>query len=189
MRLGDASNTIGGSTMTDPIAVEMYKQVLEACAAEHDQLAGISQLLDSKAQATAATSGIFIAASFAFVQDITVKLPTLYIAFLGPSIGLLLLSVFFAILGMWLQRAIGRPTAEFVQKLILDLLKKVGPDDIGTRAGGFYGDQVHEWLPALQRLRIVVKRKSRFVVTSQLFLLLALVSISILTVIYILKGV
>lgn len=175
--------------MTDPIAVEMYKQVLEACEAEHGQLTGISQILDSKAQATAATAGIFIAAAFAFVQEITTRIPTLYIAFLAPSIGLLLLSVFFAVLGMWLQRTIGRPTAEFVRQLIFDLLKTDGPDAIGTRAGGFYGDQVQEWLPALQRMRIIVRRKSRFVAASQLFLLLALASVSILTIVYLMKGV
>lgn len=167
----------------------MYKQVLGACEAEHSQLTGISQILDSKAQATAAIAGVFIAAVFAFVQDISGRIPSLYIAFLAPSLGLLLLSIFFAVLGMWLQRTIGRPTAEFVRQLILDLWKTDGPDAIGARAGGFYGDQVQEWLPALQRLRIIVRRKSRFVAASQLFLLLALGLVSILTIVYLAKGV
>jgi hypothetical protein len=175
--------------VTDPTEVEMYRQVLAACEAEQDQLNGISQILDSKAQASATTAGIFIAAAFAFIRNITVEIPTLYIMFLAPSIGLLLLSVLFSVLGMWLQHAIGRPKAEFVRQLILDLLKTEEPNAIGARAGGFYGDQVQEWLPALQRLRVIVKRKSRFVTASQLSLLLALVSVSILTIMYIMKGV
>jgi len=183
-------DSLDGDPMDDQTSLEMYKRVLETCEAEYDGLTRIFQILDSKAQATAATAGVFLAAAFAFVRDLRGKTapPAVYTSIFVASLSLLLVAVFFALLATWIQHLMSRPTVEFVRKLIIDLVTKEGSEAIGSRATGFFGDETREWIPALQRMRIVVRRKGRFVAYSQLSLLLSLVCVSALTITYVIRG-
>jgi hypothetical protein len=53
------------------LSINLYKQALDASILEWEKLAERFRDLDSKAQATARISGIFIAAAFAFIQQLS----------------------------------------------------------------------------------------------------------------------
>lgn len=169
------------NTRNKEIEEFLRSEALSAYREEHEALLGSFRDLDSKAQATIAIAGVFLAASFAFVRQISENSEFVLKMALSLNICLLVSAILCAVLAMRLRKTIKPPSARLISKLTNDLLASEGT--LSKRLPGFYGDQSAQWARAIASIDPIVDKKARLVRLAQLALVIAILCIAATTIV------
>jgi hypothetical protein len=163
--------------------MEVLKQILKSCEDEYNYCNQSFQALDSKANATGGISGILLAATFAFVEQFKATENNISLIFLILIILLLILSMSFSVLSMWVKKIKSPPISKLLFNDVIGLYKEGGLGVIEKRIDDIYGQQIRNWFPAIDSFINALNRKGKRLKFAQRFLVVASLSIAILTVI------
>ena len=168
--------------MKESIATtELLQSTLSAYTEEYRELNDTWKYLDNKAQGNIAVSGIFLAGVFAFVRALSATSALYEKEFLTGAVITLLLSVACAILVLRIRKFRGAPLGDTLNRLIQDLL---GSKETGSteRFDNFLQDQVKMWSRVNKQLHSVNQSKATYLFWSQVFLLVAIGIVAVLTI-------
>jgi hypothetical protein len=163
---------------TPALIQALQKEVLEFYRKEFDQLSTIFRDLDSKAQGTITISGFALSALLAFVARSKAFEGDLGIL-IWVVVGALVLAAICSVLALRVRRIQVAPSGDEVRSLVNDL-RKVDESELPLRSAFFYGDVARLWVPCIDGHRKKNEVKGRYVWAAQLFLLLALLAMSIM---------
>ncbi len=156
-----------------PSEHDMLASVVEACEFEYKDLQDSWRLLETKAQALASVSGVFIAGAFAFARDLAAGASRGTKFFLIVAVGMLLITTAYAVAALFVRPVRSPMGASGTSKLVDDLLRVSTPDDFGTRYCNYLRDQGRAWEVALQSFRTTNQIKARWLAAGQAILLVA----------------
>jgi hypothetical protein len=148
---------------------------------EHEQLSEGWRQLDNKAQSTAAIGGVFMAATFAFLQSSSVKLVLEQKIGLSVVVILLVISISLAVFSMLIEDIPMPPTSSNVARMVTDALRQ-NETELTERFIGLLADTIDPWIQVNDTLIKKIKRKGEKVKWSQYSLLFAAISLSLLTI-------
>ena len=142
--------------------------------------------LDTKAQGSIAIAGIFIAGVFAFIQKIDTNAYPLNKEVLALALLFLMLSVGLAMKVLALQTLDGPPLGGFVDQLVENLqLFSKDDSDFLSRISSLSYDQVLAWRNAEKQLDDVTHQKAQNLWAAQIFLMLAIFTVALMTMLQI----
>jgi len=169
--------------------IEVLKQILKSSKDEYNYYHQHFQALDSKANAIGGISGILLAATFAFGDQFKATANNLSLIFFIFIILLLILSMFFSVLSMWVQKIKSPPISELLFDEIIDLYKEGGIKFIEERIDRIYGQHIKNWFPAIESFRNAISHKGKWLKFALCLLIAASLSIAILIAISIINKV
>jgi hypothetical protein len=156
---------------------------LDAFKAEYSDLSDTWRHLDGKAQGTAATAGIFLAAAFAFVRSFSEgQVPTGSRPALVIANVLLVASVILAVLALRIREVTAAPFGDRLEELTNDLMRIKNNEERRSRASDFIREQIEMWRRVNNEMSAENERKACLILTSQVLLLLAVLSVASITV-------
>lgn len=163
---------------------ESFRQaVLDAYLIEYKELSETGRGLESKAQGSIAVAGIFIAAAFAYIRDITPIALSPEKILLGLAILLLVLSVILSILALRVRKVTAPPLGEFTHYYIKDLLQVTDEAAFQEYLPVVFNDHATRWLNIKQETYKLNQIKARYLWSAQLFLMASILTVALLTLI------
>ncbi len=133
-----------------------------------------------------AIAGIFLAAVFAFVRAITSLPQSVWTQIiLVAVIVLLVISVLLAVIALRVREVAAAPLGEELEKLTADLLKVEDEQERVARTSNLLWDQIRLWRRVNEQVHKENSNKAALVLKAQLFLLLSVCAVAILTVLVI----
>lgn len=162
---------------------QLRDDLLAACQSEHDDQVSQLRDLDGKAQALLGIVGLFLAAAFAFVDQLGERLPPTGSVLVLTTVALagLLLAVVFALATLWLRAVPAAPLVSGTVEPALRLLEIADGEELQQRYGLLIHDQSRLWLRAIAELRQANRRKGKLVRGAQVTLALAVAAVALLT--------
>ena len=158
---------------------EMYRCALEESIREWNQVAQRFRDLDSKAQATATVSGVFIAAAFAFIEQLSIQKEWYVLGIVSIGLFLLASSVVLSVVAMKIRTHRGTPGGKYTLVLIEDVLRAAeNGRDIGKLEVGFYVEHATQWQQGAHAIRESNKRKGRTIEVAQWLLVVAILIVA-----------
>ena len=150
---------------------------------EHAELSEAWKLLDTKAQATTAIAGVFVAASFAFVRNSAFH-PSFYEKILlGLTVAALVISIYFALSAMRIRQVPMPITGiETLQDVIAIFKKHTLPESLDNRYNGLLEDSITKWGCVNSSLSSSLICKSKSLARSHGSLMIAALLILLLTI-------
>lgn len=162
--------------------LEILRLTLEACSKEGDALADTWKVLETKAQATVVTAGIFITAIVSVTNDTGTSRPPIASLVLVVSLLSLGLAIWCAVLALLVRSVTAHPGAKEYDTLALDLLG-LPPEEIRERLPGFYQNAIILWRQSSEEHRRANDEKADYLSFSQLALFMASVLAALLAVV------
>ena len=156
---------------------------IQSFSDEYKDLYDTWKSLDGKAQASATIAGIFLAAAFAIAKDIPAAFLPFQRILLAISIGLLVVTVCFCLVGLLVRRIYAPPIGENTKGLVEDLLPSLSPSKKGARLSRFIKDRFDLWDVANSDLKQKCSRKAIWVSIAQGTLLAAIAAATAVTII------
>jgi ABC-type multidrug transport system fused ATPase/permease subunit len=157
----------------------LLKTVLELYREEYKVIGENLHNLEGKAQGSVAIAGIFIAGAFAYLQK---NITLLHYQKIILCIGIifLLICVGFSILALRIRKLPAAPMGQYLDKLVSDLLRGNDPELL-QRLPLIVNDQITSWREVRIGLVAANHRKGRYVWNGQIFLVMAIAFVGILT--------
>ena len=172
--------------MTHTDSTMVLESTLGAYREEYRELSESSRHLEGKAQGTAAISGIFIAAVFAFVQAISsITQPVWTQALLVTALVFLVIGVLLAVLALRVREVAAPPLGKDLETLVTDFLEIEDEGERQNRLPNLIRDQIGIWREVNEQVHEVNKNKAAMVLWSQALLVLSVGAVSILTILVI----
>ena len=172
--------------MTNQPTTHKYK-LLEAALAsyreEYRDLADDWKGLETKAQGSVAVAGIFLAALFAFVRELTANSGPLESVLLAVAVLTLLVSVGYAIAALRIRDIAASPLGKHLKPLVQHLLATPDLEANPDRATNFLNDHIRMWHETNENMHHENDRKAGHVLRSQVCLMAAIAAVAILTVV------
>lgn len=167
-------------------AVTTRKQLLEfaltRASHEHAELSETWKALDTKAQATATIAGIFVAAAFVFVRNTNLQLAGYETLLLTLAVLFLVGSIALSVLAMEV-RSVSMPlTGDEARKMVGEILQTAESEHT-ERLTNLFADTVTGWASVNDELRGAIECKGSRVLWAQGSLLLAAITMALLTAI------
>jgi hypothetical protein len=157
--------------------------VIDRAEYEHTELSEAWKLLDTKAQATTATAGVFVAAAFVFVRNTSLALNCSEKILLGLIVATLVGTIIFAIRAMRITEvAMSTTGSEALDQIEAIFEKHTLPESLDDRFVGFVADVTRTWIGVNQDLRKKLVHKADLVRISHGMLLGATLLVLLLTV-------
>lgn len=167
----------------DELKEFLCSTALEAYQNEYDGLLASWRNIEGKAQSTASVSGVFIAATFAFAREISSQTNLQNLDLLKKlvllSIICLVISVISALLVMWVRSLPAPPGGWVIEEMVNDILNS--HDSVKARFPAFLQDQLRMWRNTNKYLRKANTTKASLLKSSQIFLLVAILSAALST--------
>jgi len=160
----------------------LLQEALISYKEEYEEYSDLWHKLDSKAQATISISGIFLAAIFAFIRILSESAACTEKYFLSGSIILLSFTVLCGLGVLWIKSVPCAPYGTAIKEFFDDLLEsdqEITPDDIDA----FTKDKIDLWENTNNDTYKVITTKGRILLLAHVFLVLAILLVSILTII------
>ena len=156
---------------------------IERSEHEHAELSDSWKLLDTKAQATTATAGVFVAASFAFIRNSQLHLETLERVFLALTIVALVVAIIEAIRSMRIRVVEMPPTgAETLEEIKKIFVKHTLPESLEERYCGLLNDTLEQWVTVNNQIRNELQVKATRLSSSHRSLIVAAMLVLFLTI-------
>ena len=168
--------------MNSKSSVEVFEFAFARVESEYEELNESWKQIDAKSQATATISGIFIAASFAFVRNAAFTLNNYEKVFLVLLVLVLILSIVMSIRAMLVRLVPVPPTPENIAEMVSELLE-TEEHEHEERHGALIADTINAWIPVNRKLRVDVAEKAGKLVVAQRSLLAAAFLMALLTVV------
>jgi hypothetical protein len=149
----------------------LWQVALDSYRDEHEDLSEVARALETKAQATVATAGVFVGAVLALTRDRLGHASTLSLSVIVLAIALLALSVMAAGLVLRVQPVEKPPQGIGVEELCKDILPFVADADFANRLVSFKVDQVNQWRSYSTARLLANDRKAERLRWAQLLLL------------------
>ncbi len=161
---------------------QLLAGALQSYRDEYKELSDTWRHVEGKAQGTITVSGIFLAAAFAFVRDLTgAGTGLLEKSILAVAVGMLTATVILAVLSLRVREVVAPPLGESLDEMITDLSGVTDAAEIAERLPRFVGDQLQMWKNANEAVDQVTKGKAGLVAWAQRLLLLAIALVAVLT--------
>ncbi len=139
------------------------------------------KLLDGKAQATATIAGIFVAAIFAFVRNLSMNLSGVEIALLCFGVISLCLSIGFAVRAMVIRDVMLPPTGKHILSESKEMLNSVSSErELEERYVRMLFDTTDSWTDSTEDLAGKVQEKGAVVAYAQWGLLFSIIFFAVL---------
>lgn len=167
---------------TPRVDLDLLKLALQAHGEAYKDLTQSWRGVETKAQGTAAVAGVFLAGAFAFARELPQNVRPEASRLLIGTVLLLILSAIIALWSQRIQQMPYPPSSVSVHQWIEDIRRSDPADERSARLVGFYEDYNDAWLTTNTRLITIINRKARFVLVSQVALLIAGVLVAVLTV-------
>jgi hypothetical protein len=156
---------------------ELLKTVLASYEREYKELSETWRHIDDKAQANVTIVGIFLGATFIFVQASLVKdttpLSLTMNKLLFLAIILLVGSAVFSIIALKVKKVIMGPTGQHLAELVNDLLQEAVPSS--KRIDNFLRDQTQLWATANTDIQKKNTTKACLLFIGQILLIFSIV--------------
>lgn len=161
---------------------QLLAGALQSYRDEYKELSDTWRHVEGKAQGTITVSGIFLAAAFAFVRDLTgAGTGLLEKSVLAVAVGTLTATVILAVLSLRVREVVAPPLGESLDEMITDLSGLTHAAEIAERLPRFIGDQLEMWKNANEAVDRVNKGKAGLVAWAQRLLLLSIGLVAVLT--------
>lgn len=157
---------------------DLLQFALGAAESEYKELSDTWRMLDGKAQATTAVSGIFVAVALAYMRDGGATVLRDYQSLIILTLLALLVSVVLAVISMLVRTVPMAPSSENALAMVKDLVVRPNTE-LDDRYEGLLGDTLESWLPVNQALRATNGRKADWLRGSQISLLVAAALVSV----------
>lgn len=158
---------------TDDLQERLVRDALGAYKEEHSELSEIWHNLDGKAQGTIAVSGIFLAGMLAFVRALSERVILIEKLLFTATVGLLSLSIIFALLVLLVRSVSSAPLGESLDELTDDLLR--AEDGTSTeRLLDFSRDYARMWKTTNREVEKVNEKKAGHLIKAQILLVVAI---------------
>ena len=159
---------------------DLLQQAVDSCRQEHQDLSSQWANLDSKAQSAITVSGVFLAATLAFIRELTATASDLERILLTATLALLIVSTVFALLVVRLRPIVGAPCGAPLTDMIDDL---VSVDDGASpqRLRNFARDHARLWRKANESVSDAVTHKARHLQRAQWLLFGAILAAAAVT--------
>ena len=167
--------------MGEKSKTDLLEFAFASAEAEYKDLSETWKLIDTKAQATTAIAGVFLAAVFNFVRPPGVSLAAPLTFLLGLSVGALVVSVLFALLAMRVRSVPALPASEEAARMVTDLLA-MPEAELEARHRGLLADTVNVWLPVNRQLQAANATKASWLERAQWCLMGAAILVAIVTI-------
>lgn len=154
----------------------LRKTLLDSYQDEYKEISDIWRVLETKAQGNIAIAGIFIAGAFAFIGKI--ERQTFW---LEKELLFLVISVVFSVLVLKVRQVYFPPMGGFIDQMFIDHLKITNDDELLARFPRFINDQAKAWEKVKINLERQNKLKARFLGFAQWFLLIAILTVALAT--------
>jgi hypothetical protein len=163
----------------------LKKAALEAYLHEYKELTETWRGLEGKAQGSITVAGIFIAASFAYVREISTMRP--YEKWLlGIAIALLVISVIFSIIVLKLRKVPPPPLGGFVSYYVRSLIEVNKNEDFQEATQIFFNKHTTKWQSVIEQMYKTNETKAKYLWLAQLILMIAIVIVACLSLFMIL---
>jgi hypothetical protein len=160
--------------------LELARTQLDAYRQENGHLNATWGSLETKSQGTAAVAGIFLAAVFAFVRDLTAGAPPSPVTWgLLLATGLLVLSVVGCLRALWRREVLRPPLGDETRALVADLLEA---EEHVEQLPRFYIQWSRQWATVNDRIHTANESKAYWLLCSQLCLLIAILIVGAITI-------
>lgn len=161
---------------------EIMQFAYDCSAREHEELSDTWKLLDTKAQATAAIAGVFVAAAFAFVRNTSLNVGPTEKWLLSLALLFLTASILCAVLAM-VVRPISMPlSGADAAKSVGDVLRQ-SESELPERQTNLIADAVTQWAGVNDEIRNALVSKGKRVEQSQAALVAATLIVTSLTIV------
>ena len=161
----------------------MRKATLDAYLEEYKQLKETWRSIETKAQGSIAVAGIFIAGGLAFLTKLEAHLGRADKALLFIGLTCLIGSVILSILVLRTKVANVPPLGSIVGAYALGMLRLKSVDDLEVHTGAFFRDVVTGWRNIIGEVTAANASKARTLWVAQLFLILAILVVAVLSLI------
>lgn len=160
----------------------LLSQMITASLADYREYFEVWRVVEAKAQSTVGICGIFLAAIFAFSNDLANKNKELLSlqVLLTFALGFLILAIIFALFALRLRYIPPSPTGASLE-LIDDLLRVTDEAELDARTRAHSQDQHALWTAATNEFEASLRNKSQALLYSQTFLTLGIVTVCVLT--------
>jgi hypothetical protein len=166
------------------------KVILDSYGKEFDQLAATFRDLDAKAQGTAATAGVFLAATLAYLNRPNPLGSTLAKTLMTFAVFGLIWSIMFSLRALAIRLTAEQPSGDEVRDLIRVITRVPGDDEeqLHSRLLCVYGDAAILWEKCVRERRETNEEKALDVWSAQKSLTLTAFAISFLIMSLIMNG-
>jgi len=158
----------------------LEKEVVAAYQLEYQDLLATFQGLDTKAQGTITTNGIFLAGIFAFLNAASFAVDSIAKVLVLCAVALLIAAILLAIFGMHVREMAGPPSGSQADKMASHLLALENDAEIEARLPGYYSERAQAWSNCLAPLRRSVESKAELIWYAQLSLLLGMIFVAVI---------
>jgi hypothetical protein len=156
---------------------DLLQQAIDSCRQEYQELSSQWANLDSKAQGVNTVVGVFLAAIFAFIRELTAIAADLEKLLLSATSVLLILSSIFALLVLRLRAVVGAPCGAPLVGMIGDLVS--APDGTSPeRLRNFAKEHARLWQIANESTSEAIANKAWRLQFAQWLLFAAIVCAS-----------
>lgn len=172
------------------IRASLLEKTLNYCAGDYSILERTFAGLDTKAQATFAVAGIFLALVGSLIADreiaaaIRGSCPAILLLFL--TLGALLGSTLLCVWAMRIRRVPTPLEGEKLSEVAEDVLAPESGDVSRETYEGWFREQIGAWEEPLKEMRKVNEDKAAWVLRAQVALVIAIICSSALTILYVL---
>lgn len=162
---------------------ELLRQtVLEAYREEYKDIADTWRNLEGKAQGAIAIAGIFIAAALTYIRELSAQTGVTDKLLLSIAVVSLVASVVCSILALKIREVAAPPMGEYVDGLVAHLLPIEDQAELKERVTRFFHDQATAWRDMKREADEINQLKAKYLWRGQLFLLSAILTVALLTV-------
>lgn len=158
----------------------LLQQAVDACKQEHEELSEQWNALDTKAQGTMATAGIFVAGMLAFINTLSQTATAAQKWFLTGAAVLLALCIVVALRVLAVREVTSAPVGAQLRKLVDDLLGVPGAIT-PSRLQNFARDHMRMWEAANKDVRDVNASKAKQLACAQWILFAAILCAAVVT--------
>lgn len=157
------------ATDSDPRQM-LLADALGQYRAEYALLADRWKVLETKAQGTAATAGIFVAGVFAITGDVDESTPFYEVWLLAGVTLLLTAAILFAVRALFIRDLVDPPAGSQLEQVAMDVVALDDDEEFAKHLPAVYSEQFSVWREANEALRHAVVAKAVAVWRGQLVL-------------------
>ncbi len=165
-----------------PNSSELVRESLAAQKEEYQELSETWRQLETKAQGTIAVSGVFLAAAFAFVRQLTASASIFERVLLIVGIALLVLSVSLSIWALRIRRVPKAPIGDAIDRLVSNLEQR-GEQISQDRLANLVHEQTRMWRRTNESVQVANNGKAKRVFAAQCLLLSAILVVAVVTIV------
>lgn len=164
----------------DP-ATSLLRSSVDSFTIEYEELSQNWRHIDNKAQSNITISGIFIAAIFAFIKDLSSSFELWQKIVLVADMLALIASVSFSLVALLVRKVQAAPLGEVYSQIVTDLLN-VDDFDSDENQRCFINDMIKIWHKTNRETYDVYSKKARYLAYSQYILIVAIILVVILSI-------